>query len=79
MPGWLQVPPIDLDFRHHFKEYYLNSFGYLLEDPEVSFSVPEAALFPAAARQAQQLPGCMHGHIYLEGPWSCCMLVPPPA
>lgn len=30
------MPPIDLDFRHHFKEYYLNSFGYLLEDPEVT-------------------------------------------
>ena len=30
-----QVPPIDLEYRHHFKEYYLNTFGYLLEDPEV--------------------------------------------
>ena len=33
---WLaQVPTIDLAFRHHPKEYYLTTFGYLLEDPEV--------------------------------------------
>lgn len=46
-----QVPTIDLGFRHHPKEYYLTTFGYLLEDPEV----PAAAAHPQKMLQPQTL------------------------
>jgi hypothetical protein len=68
--GWLQVPPIDLDFRHHSKEYYLNAFGYLLEDPEV-FLWPSHCIFwsvvhrSCAGPTAAWLHACM-----LNNPWA---------